>query len=192
MGALDRILAIAGNTAREAIRSRVLYVLLFFALALIGSGVLLSTLSYVERDRIFQDVALAAIRVFGVAIAIFVGIGLVHREVDRRTVFTILSKPIARGEIGWSPSRRARRCRRGLGGSVFWSLAIDPPPHQRARDPAECHPPGARHDGGAADHEVVPLVERRRAFVQIQVHVVEHLEAARRHAARGRVPARVR
>lgn len=99
MGALDRILAIAGNTVREAVRSRVLYTLLFFALAMIGAGVLLATLSYVERDRILQDVGFAAIRVFGVAIAIFVGIGLVHREVDRRTVYTILSKPIARSEF---------------------------------------------------------------------------------------------
>jgi len=99
MGALDRILAIAGNTVREAVRSRVLYTLLFFAIAMIGTGVLLSTLSYVERDRILQDVGFAAIRVFGVAIAIFVGIGLVHREVDRRTVYTILSKPIARSEF---------------------------------------------------------------------------------------------
>src|SRR5690606_25555539 len=56
-------------------------------------------LSYVERDRILQDVGLAAIRLFGVAIAIFVGIGLVHREVERRTVYTILSKPIARSEF---------------------------------------------------------------------------------------------
>lgn len=99
MGSLDRILAIAGNTMREAIRSRVLYVLLFFALALIGAGVLLSTLSYVERDRILQDIGFAAIRVFGVAIAIFVGIGLIHREVDRRTIYTILSKPISRTQF---------------------------------------------------------------------------------------------
>lgn len=99
MGALDRILAIAGNTMREAVRSRVLYTLLFFAIVLIGSGVLLSTLSYVEQERILQGVGFAAIRVFGVAIAIFVGIGLVHREVDRRTVYTLLSKPIARSEF---------------------------------------------------------------------------------------------
>jgi ABC-type transport system involved in multi-copper enzyme maturation permease subunit len=96
---LDRVLAIAQNTVREAIRSRVLYTLLFFAIALIGTGVLVSTLSYVESDRILQDVGFAAIRTFGVAIAIFVGIGLVHKEVDRRTLFTILSKPIARGEF---------------------------------------------------------------------------------------------
>ena len=99
MKALGRIVAIAMNTVREAIRHRVLYTLLFFALALIGTGVLLSTLTYVENERILQDVGFAAIRVFAVAIAIFVGIGLVHREVDRRTIFTILSKPISRSEF---------------------------------------------------------------------------------------------
>jgi ABC-type transport system involved in multi-copper enzyme maturation permease subunit len=96
---LDRVAAIAENTLREAIRNRVLYTLLFFALALIGTGVVLATLSYVERERILQDVGFAAVRLFGVAIAVFVGIGLVHQEVDRRTVFTILSKPIGRGEF---------------------------------------------------------------------------------------------
>jgi ABC-type transport system involved in multi-copper enzyme maturation permease subunit len=99
MTGLERIAAIAANTMREAIRHRVLYTLLFFAMALIGTGVLLATLSYVERERILQDVGFAAIRVFSMAIAIFVGINLVHREVDRRTIFTILSKPIARSEF---------------------------------------------------------------------------------------------
>jgi ABC-type transport system involved in multi-copper enzyme maturation permease subunit len=94
-----RVFAIAQNTVREAIRNRVLYTLLFFALVLIGTGVLLSTLSYVERERILQDVGMAAIRIFSLMIAIFVGIGLLHKEVDRRTVFTILSKPIGRGEF---------------------------------------------------------------------------------------------
>jgi len=91
--------ALAHNTLRESVRNKILYGLLFFALLLIGSGAIVSTLSYVESDRILQDVGLAAIRLFGVAIAIFVGIGLVHREVDRRTVFTILSKPISRAEF---------------------------------------------------------------------------------------------
>jgi len=94
-----RIAAIASNTVREAVRNKVLYVLLFFALVLIGTGVLLSALSYVERERILQDVGLAAIRLFGAAIAIFVGVGLIHKEVDRRTIFTILSKPISRSEF---------------------------------------------------------------------------------------------
>lgn len=96
---LGRIAAVAGNTLREAVRNRVLYGLLFFAVALIGTGVLLSTLSYVERERILQDVGLAAIRLMSALIAILVGIGLVHKEIDRRTIFTVLSKPIPRSSF---------------------------------------------------------------------------------------------
>jgi ABC-type transport system involved in multi-copper enzyme maturation permease subunit len=99
MRALARIVAVAGNTLREAVRNRVLYTFLFFAVGLIGLGVVLSTLSYVEQERILQDVGLAAIRIFGVAIAVFVGVGLIHKEVDRRTIHTILSKPVSRTEF---------------------------------------------------------------------------------------------
>lgn len=99
MISIGRISALAANTVREAIRNKLLYTLLFFAIALILSGVLLSTLSYVESQRILQDVGLAAIRLFGVAIAISVGVGLIHKEVDRRTVYTILSKPVSRAEF---------------------------------------------------------------------------------------------
>jgi ABC-type transport system involved in multi-copper enzyme maturation permease subunit len=93
------MLAIAGTTVREAIRNRLLYTLLLFALMLIAAGILLSSLSYVERERILQDVGFGAIRLFGVAIAIFVGVGLIHKEVERRTVYTILSKPLSRAEF---------------------------------------------------------------------------------------------
>jgi ABC-type transport system involved in multi-copper enzyme maturation permease subunit len=99
MSSLVRIATLAANTVREAVRNRVLYTLVFFALLLIGTGVLLSSLSYVEQERILQDVGLAAIRIFGAAIAIFVGIGLIHNEVDRRTIYTILSKPLSRTEF---------------------------------------------------------------------------------------------
>ncbi|MBW2244947.1 MAG: ABC transporter permease subunit [Deltaproteobacteria bacterium] len=93
------ITAIAENTVRDAVRNKVLYILLFFALVLIGASFLLATLSYVERERILQDIALASIRIFGAAIAIFIGVSLVHREVDRRTIFTILSKPVSRADF---------------------------------------------------------------------------------------------
>jgi ABC-type transport system involved in multi-copper enzyme maturation permease subunit len=96
---LTRIGTLATNTLREAIRNKVLYTLLFFAVLMIASGVLLATLSYVESARILQDVGMAAIRLFGVAIAIFVGVGLIHKEVERRTVYTILSKPLSRAEF---------------------------------------------------------------------------------------------
>jgi Cu-processing system permease protein len=99
MSILTRIWAIATNTVRQAIRSKLLYTLLFFALILIGGGVLVSTLSYVEHTRIVQDIGLAAIRVFSIGIAIFVGVGLIHGEVDRRTIYTILSKPVSRSEF---------------------------------------------------------------------------------------------
>ena len=93
------IWTIATNTVREAIRNKLLYVLLFFAVALILAGVFLSSLSYVESERILQDIGLAAIRLFSVAIAIFVGVNLIYKEVDRRTVYTILSKPLSRTEF---------------------------------------------------------------------------------------------
>lgn len=96
---LIRIWAIAGNTLREAIRNKLLYTLLFFGIALIGTGVLVSTLSYVEGARIVQDVGLSAVRLMSVGIAVFVGVGLIYGEVDRRTIYTILSKPVSRVEF---------------------------------------------------------------------------------------------
>jgi ABC-type transport system involved in multi-copper enzyme maturation permease subunit len=99
MNSLTRIWTIARNTLREAVRNKVLYALLFFAILIIGAGVVLSALSYVESERILQDFGLASIRLFSVAIAIFVGVSLIHREVERRTVYTILSKPLSRAEF---------------------------------------------------------------------------------------------
>lgn len=99
MNAWVRIWTLAGNTLREVIRNRILYVLLFFAILLIATGVVLSALSYVEQERILQDVGLGAIRLFGTVIAIFLGVGVLHKEVDRRTIYTILSKPLSRSEF---------------------------------------------------------------------------------------------
>jgi ABC-type transport system involved in multi-copper enzyme maturation permease subunit len=96
---IGRIWAMAVNTAREAVRNKLLYTLLFFAIAMMLFGVVLSSLSYVERERMVQDFAFASIRLFSVAIAVFVGVGLIHKEVDRRTVYTILSKPLSRAEF---------------------------------------------------------------------------------------------
>ena len=89
----------AVNTAREAVRNKLLYTLLFFSIAMMLLGIALSSLSYVERERMVQDFAFASIRLFSVAIAVFVGVGLIHKEVDRRTVYTILSKPLSRAEF---------------------------------------------------------------------------------------------
>ncbi len=99
MKSLVRIHALAVNTCREALRNKLLYTLLGFGVLMIGSGVLLATLSYVEVDEILQDMGMGAIRFFSAGIAIFIGIGLIHTEVDRRTIFTILSKPVSRTEF---------------------------------------------------------------------------------------------
>jgi ABC-type transport system involved in multi-copper enzyme maturation permease subunit len=96
---LVRVDAIARNTVREAIRNRILYVLLFFGVLLIGTGILVSSLSYVETERILQSVGLSSLRLFGAMIAIFVGVGLIHKEVERRTIYTILAKPVSRTEF---------------------------------------------------------------------------------------------
>lgn len=96
---IQHVWPIATNTVREAIRNKLLYTLVFFAVIVIAIAVLIASLSYVEGQRIIQDVGLAAIRLFSVGIAVFVGIGLIHGEVERRTIYTILSKPISRSEF---------------------------------------------------------------------------------------------
>ena len=99
MGSLSRMAAIATNTLREAVRNRLLYALLFFSVSMMCAGIFVSSLAYVEGERILQNVGLAATRLFSVAIAIFVGVNLIHKAVDRRTVYTILSKPLTRAEF---------------------------------------------------------------------------------------------
>ncbi len=91
-----KLLAIAYNTFKEAVRDKILYNLLFFALLMIGGSILIATLTVGEQSKIIMDVGLASINIFGVLIAIFLGIGLVSKEIEKRTVYTILSKPIER------------------------------------------------------------------------------------------------
>ena len=91
-----RVWAVALCTMREAVRDKLLYNLVAFALFLIGSTILLSRLTLGDFHRLVLDVGLASINLFGVLIAIFVGIGLVSKEIDRKTIYTIVSKPIPR------------------------------------------------------------------------------------------------
>ena len=87
---------IALNTFRESLRDKILYNLLLFAGMLIGLSVLLADLTIMEHHKIVADMGLAAINLTGVIIAIFVGISLVNKEIDRRTVYTIMARPISR------------------------------------------------------------------------------------------------
>jgi len=94
-----RVAAIARNAFREAVRDRVLYNLVVFALLLIAGAIFLGELSGGQEAKILVDLGLSAILLFGVLIAIFVGVGLVYKELERRTLYAILSKPIGRGEF---------------------------------------------------------------------------------------------
>ncbi len=87
---------IALNTFRETLRDKILYNLLLFAALLIALSVALSHLSMGEYDKIVMDMGLAAINLIGVIIAVFVGIGLVSKEIERRTIYTIMARPISR------------------------------------------------------------------------------------------------
>ena len=94
-----RILSIASNTFRETIRNKILYAIIAFALFVIGLTFFLADLSLGDFARIIADIGLASIHVFGVIMAIFLGITLVSNEVDRKTIYIILSKPVRRHEF---------------------------------------------------------------------------------------------
>ena len=96
---MTRVWAIARNTFREAVRNKILYSLLFFAVLLILSASALGQLSLHEEVRMTRDVGLYGIDLFGVVIAIFVGVNLLYKELDLKTVYTILPKPLRRWEF---------------------------------------------------------------------------------------------
>ena len=99
MSACMRILVIAQNTLREAVRNKLLYNLLLFAILMIASSTVLAQLHLGYRVRIFRDVGQSTIALFGTLIAIFVGINLVNREIGQKTIYTLLAKPVRRWEF---------------------------------------------------------------------------------------------
>ncbi len=93
------ILAVAQNTFREAVRDKVLYVLLFFSATAILSSKALGWISIGQDIKIVKDISLAAVALFGVLIAIFIGTNLIYKEVDKRTIYTIICQPMRRYEF---------------------------------------------------------------------------------------------
>lgn len=96
---MQSILAISLNTFREAIRNKVLYSLLFFALLIIVGSIAFGALSVHEEIRLTMDLGLAGMSLFSIVIAIFVGVNLVYKELERKTVYSLLPKPIHRFEF---------------------------------------------------------------------------------------------
>jgi Cu-processing system permease protein len=94
-----RIAYIAANTFREAVRDRVLYNLIAFAVLLSGAAILVGQISIDIEKLVVINLGLTAVSLFGVVIAIFIGIGLVSKEIERRTLYTVLSRPVRRWEF---------------------------------------------------------------------------------------------
>jgi ABC-type transport system involved in multi-copper enzyme maturation permease subunit len=95
----SQTLAIVLNTFREAVRDRVLYNLIAFALILIASALLFGEISIGIQKTILINLGLSSISIFGLLIAIFLGIGLVYKEMDKRSLYALLSKPIRRSQF---------------------------------------------------------------------------------------------
>jgi Cu-processing system permease protein len=91
--------SIALNVFRESIRDKVLYNLVLFAILLIGASYLIGQLSAGQDVKIIKDLGLSATSIFGLFMAVFIGIGLVSKEVERRSVYSLLSKPIGRSQM---------------------------------------------------------------------------------------------
>lgn len=93
------IATIAKNTFREAIRDRILYNLIVFALLITASAILLGELTNGQEARTIVNLGTNAVLLFGTVIAIFVGVGLVSKEIEKRTIYSIFAKPVGRGEF---------------------------------------------------------------------------------------------
>ncbi len=89
-------LVIAANTYREGIRKKTLIGFLIVALLVIGGSTFLTVLSPGEEVKMVKDVCLAALSMFGVLIAIFTAGSMVPSEVENKTIYTVLSKPLRR------------------------------------------------------------------------------------------------
>ena len=96
---MGKIITIAMNTYKEAVRNKVFYIILLFALGLLLVSLLLATLALGEDDRIIKHVGLTAINVFGLLLSAFVGVNLVYEELDKRTLYTIIASGVTRSQF---------------------------------------------------------------------------------------------
>jgi ABC-type transport system involved in multi-copper enzyme maturation permease subunit len=96
---VTRIGTVALNTFREAVRDRVLYNLVFFALVMIAAAILVGQISVGIEQTVIITLGLSAISVIGLLISVFIGVGLVSKEIDKRTLYALLAKPLRRREF---------------------------------------------------------------------------------------------
>jgi ABC-type transport system involved in multi-copper enzyme maturation permease subunit len=94
-----KVVAIARNTAREALRSKVLYSILAFAVLVVAVAALFGSASIGDQMKFVKDFSLMGVSVFGVVIAVALGVSMLSKELGRRTILNVLSKPVARWQF---------------------------------------------------------------------------------------------
>ena len=97
--AIPAVKYIALNAINEALRKRTLHVVLLFAIVWIASGVFLTHYQVGEEFKMYVDFGLGALTIFGMLIAIFIGVSLVPAEIEKRTIYTVLAKPVKRYQV---------------------------------------------------------------------------------------------
>ena len=96
---MGKVLAIAQNTFKEAIRNRILYVVLVFAILFILAGFVVKDLTIAAHGDTIRTIGLSVISIVSLVLALLIGIGLVYNELDKKTIYTIVSKPIDRWQF---------------------------------------------------------------------------------------------
>ena len=114
---MSAIRVVAVNVFKESVRDRVPYNLVLFAILLIASSYLLGQLTAGQDIKIIKDLGLAATSLFGLFIAVFIGVGLVAREIDRRSIYAVLARPVRRHELILGEYL-------GLVGTLFVNLSV--------------------------------------------------------------------
>lgn len=94
-----RVFTIGSNVFREVVRDRILYIIALYALLLSGAVMLIPQIAGGAEDKIILDFGLAAMSVLGLIVAVFVGTGLVNKEIEKRTVLVLIAKPIGYSEF---------------------------------------------------------------------------------------------
>lgn len=96
---MRKVFAIALNTGREAVRNRILYSILFFAVLMVGVAAVFGAASIGDQTKYMKDFSLMSVSLFGVIIAVVLGVNLLHQELGKKTIVNILSKPVARWQF---------------------------------------------------------------------------------------------
>ncbi|MBX9255953.1 ABC transporter permease [Desmonostoc muscorum CCALA 125] len=94
-----KIFVLAKNVFQEVIRDRILYIIGFYALILVAAFGVLPEFAAATEDKIFLDFGMAAMNAIGLIVTIFVGTGLVNKEIEKRTILVLIAKPVSRSEI---------------------------------------------------------------------------------------------